>query len=127
MRTTRLGNQHPLLILPKRFRREQETAAREGAFHPGMAKFWPWCYRCNKRVVSIEQVSEGAHQTTWEATHHGEKHAIVLSNESQLEERDIDPDGIGHYAPGAKVKFLTFFAPESYYGASDAHWNEGRK
>jgi hypothetical protein len=82
---------------------------------------------CNKKVKSIAQVDAGDHQTTWKAKCHGDTHAIILSSEKQLEEKDADPDGVGHFAPGAKVKFLTFFAPETYYGASDAHFNEGRK
>jgi hypothetical protein len=92
-----------------------------------MTDFWPWCHRCNKRIVSISQVDEGEHQTTWKAKCHGETHAIILSSDSQLETKDADPNGAGHYSPGGKVKFLTFFAPETFYGASDAHFLPGRK
>ena len=135
MRKIILNSQHPLLILPR------TTSFADKGFQyggrkrmdgsAGMSGFWPWCHRCNKRCQKVFKNDEGSGRTEWvaECHRHGpkcgvsamtpdgrcgvseHKHGIQIEAASnRLEPSRLD----------ARVKFLTFFAPEAAYGATYA-------
>lgn len=137
MRKIILNSQHPLLILPRTVSQNQAGSQFGGwrrASSQGMSGFWPWCYRCNKRCQRIEKYHEGSGRVEWvaECHRHGpkcgvskenphgrcgvseHKHGIEITKaSSNLETSRLD----------ARVKFLTFFAPEESYGGT---WSEAK-